>query len=58
MSLSGDGSVVIFGGPSHRNGEGATWAFRFNNRFSRYVQIDNYFIGTGAVGPAGQGQCF
>lgn len=53
-SLSADGNTAVVGGGLDNNAVGAVWIFtRSGNAWS---QLGNKLVGTGAVGPAYQGQ--
>jgi hypothetical protein len=58
VSISGDGNTAIVGGmadiPAGILGEGAAWVFTRSGGV--WSQQGNKLVGTGAVGPAGQGQ--
>jgi hypothetical protein len=52
VSLSGDGNTAIVGGPGDNNDVGAAWVYtRSHGVWSQQAKL----IGTGAIGPAGQG---
>jgi hypothetical protein len=52
-AISGDGKTAIIGGRNDNGGAGAAWVFVWNG--SSWVQQGPKLVGTGAVGPAGQG---
>jgi lipocalin len=53
VSLSGNGSTAIVGGPADNSDAGAAWVFALRNGV--WTQQGNKLVGTGAVGIAGQG---
>ncbi len=53
VAISADGNTAVVGGPNDANGAGAAWVFgRSGGAWSRQ---GGKLVGTGAVGPAGQG---
>jgi hypothetical protein len=53
VSLSGDGSTAIVGGPSDNGSAGATWVY--TRRLGVWSQQGNKLVGDGAAGSASQG---
>lgn len=54
VALSADGNTAIIGGPNDNSGAGATWVF--TRSAGVWTQQGSKWVGTGAVGPANQGQ--
>ncbi len=53
VSISADGNTAIVGGYNDSNGVGATWIYTRSD--SVWAQQGSKLVGTGAIGPAGQG---
>jgi hypothetical protein len=53
VSVSGDGSTAIVGGPTDDNVVGAAWIYV--RRSAAWYLLGSKLVGAGAVGPAGQG---
>ena len=57
VTISNDGSTIVFGAPSDINGAGSTWVLKRNGAFGQtYSQLNTQLIGTGGVGNGNQGQ--